>query len=272
MKIEGFGIDTWAIEDDGIVVSYKREIFIENKALFSVKLVKDTSSGLVNGKVEFGAVYNRQREMYVCEFPYKMRNQVMDAINMLREKYIIESVHENEKLENVVINNNKIVSSNGKIKYSLDGARGRHIDVYEDKCVIKTKVSVGSIITGNATDGEKTIYYVDCVGVQFKEAGLTLGYLQFETASTMMNNKSNNFFNENSFTYDTPQISNNDMKKVADYVKERIDEVKRRGTSGGQVINQVSGADEILKYKNLLDMGIISQEEFEAKKKQILGI
>lgn len=34
----------------------------------------------------------------------------------------------------------------------------------------------------------------------------------------------------------------------------------------------VSGADEILKYKQLLDMGAITQEEFDAKKKQILGL
>lgn len=34
----------------------------------------------------------------------------------------------------------------------------------------------------------------------------------------------------------------------------------------------ISNADEILKYKNLLDNGIITQEEFEAKKKQLLGI
>lgn len=33
-----------------------------------------------------------------------------------------------------------------------------------------------------------------------------------------------------------------------------------------------SGADEILKYKELLDAGIISGEEFNAKKKQILGL
>ena len=36
--------------------------------------------------------------------------------------------------------------------------------------------------------------------------------------------------------------------------------------------NQTSGADEIMKYKNLLDQGIITQEEFDAKKKQILGL
>ena len=33
-----------------------------------------------------------------------------------------------------------------------------------------------------------------------------------------------------------------------------------------------STADEILKYKNLLDGGIITQEEFDAKKKQLLGL
>jgi predicted Zn-dependent peptidase len=33
-----------------------------------------------------------------------------------------------------------------------------------------------------------------------------------------------------------------------------------------------SSADEILKFKNLLDCGIITQEEFEVKKKQLLGI
>lgn len=37
-------------------------------------------------------------------------------------------------------------------------------------------------------------------------------------------------------------------------------------------VTVASGADEILKYKNLLDSGIITQEEFEAKKKQLLGL
>lgn len=33
-----------------------------------------------------------------------------------------------------------------------------------------------------------------------------------------------------------------------------------------------SNADELKKYKELLDSGVISQEEFDAKKKQILGL
>ena len=38
------------------------------------------------------------------------------------------------------------------------------------------------------------------------------------------------------------------------------------------VIQVNSNADELKKYKDLLDSGIISQEEFEAKKKQLLGL
>lgn len=42
-----------------------------------------------------------------------------------------------------------------------------------------------------------------------------------------------------------------------------------------QVINNIqetSNADELKKYKDLLDSGIITQEEFDEKKKQLLGL
>jgi predicted Zn-dependent peptidase len=35
---------------------------------------------------------------------------------------------------------------------------------------------------------------------------------------------------------------------------------------------QPSSADELKKYKELLDSGVITQEEFDAKKKQLLGL
>ncbi len=36
--------------------------------------------------------------------------------------------------------------------------------------------------------------------------------------------------------------------------------------------NSQSSADELMKYKSLLDSGVITQEEFDAKKKQLLGL
>jgi len=35
---------------------------------------------------------------------------------------------------------------------------------------------------------------------------------------------------------------------------------------------QISSADELAKFKSLLDSGVITQEEFDAKKKQLLGL
>ncbi len=152
--------------------------------------------------------------------------------------------------------------------YDINGVRGRHLDVYEDKVVISTKAGLGSFLTGNASDGEKTIYYRDCIGIQFKKAGLKIGYLQLETASSQMNNRNNNFFNENSFTFDTTKVSNEKMIEVSNYVKQRVDDVKN---NVGAPTAAISPAEELKKFKELLDMGVISQEEFDAKKKQILG-
>ncbi len=38
------------------------------------------------------------------------------------------------------------------------------------------------------------------------------------------------------------------------------------------IVQETSAADEIKKYKELLDEGIITQEEFDVKKKQLLGL
>ncbi len=44
------------------------------------------------------------------------------------------------------------------------------------------------------------------------------------------------------------------------------------GENNSVQVDNYSNADEIRKYKKLLDDGIITQEEFEAKKKQLLGL
>ena len=53
-----------------------------------------------------------------------------------------------------------------------------------------------------------------------------------------------------------------------------IDEIKRQKSApqATTVVQQASAADELKKFKELLDMGVITQEEFDAKKKQLLGL
>lgn len=161
--------------------------------------------------------------------------------------------------------------------YSIDGVRGKHIDIYNDKVVITTNVTVGSILAHNATDGEKTIYFSDCIGVQYKKSSFTVGYLQFETASSGGNNAASNFFHENSFTFDISVVSNEKMEEVVAFVKGRIDEVKRAANAPVQTATVAAPvaphliADELLKLKQLVDMGVLTQEEFDQQKKKILG-
>lgn len=58
---------------------------------------------------------------------------------------------------------------------------------------------------------------------------------------------------------------------IAVKIKERIEEIHK--AANRQCNNgPVSSADEILKYKNLLDAGAITEEEYNAKKRQLLGI
>ena len=153
--------------------------------------------------------------------------------------------------------------------YIIEGVRGRHLTVYENRAVFTVKASLGSFLTGNVTDGEKVIYYKDVIGVQYKDAGLTIGYLQLETASGLMNNRQNNFFNENSFTFDqTKGITNEKMRMVRDYIQKQIDQIKN---APAYAPTSASPADELKKYKELLDMGAITQDEFDSAKRKILG-
>ena len=66
--------------------------------------------------------------------------------------------------------------------------------------------------------------------------------------------------------------SNGDGKLVKEKLDEGIRACKNAVNSSTMVQNNISAADELKKFKELLDMGLISQEEFDAKKKQLLGI
>ena len=107
------------------------------------------------------------------------------------------------------------------------GARGRTLSIYDTKCVINTSVTAGSILSGKATDGEKTIFYLDCVGIQFKEAGRTIGFLQLETPSMQMNNQTSNVSSENTFTFeDVPGSTNAVMQIVYAAICDLVETVK----------------------------------------------
>ena len=153
-------------------------------------------------------------------------------------------------------------------EYRLDGGVGDCLYVYEDRVVIQHK-SLASIIA-NGLKGDKTIYYVDMSSFQYKKPGLSQGYIQFSIAGGRESRRgvSDAFYDENSVRI--IPMKRKQANEVADYISERIREVKTQ--SRGPIVKQLSPADEIIKYKQLFDAGVISKEEFEAKKRQLLNL
>lgn len=254
-SFKAFGCKAWTISDTGIVFDNKTTIRFDQ--ITSVRLQNTTDSMLINGVIVI--MVNTQE--YVLAFSFKQKSEGEQAYEILKanfgsdeRKTAFQAEHEKEERELI---------------YNIKGVRGRSLKVFADRVVITVTAGMGSFITGNISDGEKIIYYSDCVGLQFKESGVQIGYLQFETAARTMNNATSNFFNENSFTFDLSVTTNEKMKEVRDYVQGQIQNYKR---SQGMSNQSISPAEELKKFKELLDMGIITQEEFDAKKKQLLGL
>ena len=159
--------------------------------------------------------------------------------------------------------------------YEIDGNMGTTLKVYENRCVISTTSGGKAFLFGGlmkATRGDKEFYYSDITSLQFKNLKGTTGYIQFEYPGS---HSGNNFTSENSFTFSATLGTNKyyqlqeTMPPVYDYIQAKIREYK---TNRNTVESVISQADEIKKFKELLDNGIITQEEFEAKKKQLLGL
>lgn len=64
-----------------------------------------------------------------------------------------------------------------------------------------------------------------------------------------------------------PKCNSTDIRKLS---KEEFESEKSAISNTSH--SNISTADELKKFKELLDMGVITQEEFDAKKKQLLGL
>lgn len=70
-------------------------------------------------------------------------------------------------------------------------------------------------------------------------------------------------------------VGKNSARNINTKIHKVLDSMKRISNSSDNQensSNHISSADEIMKYKELLDTNIITTEEFEAKKKQLLGL
>lgn len=158
------------------------------------------------------------------------------------------------------------------VMYCLVNNLGKILDVYENKVVFTSTQSTSTVVTalfwgGSTTQGEKTIYFKDAIAVQYKPSTVTDGYIQVETAAAGVS-ASSAYGGENSIQFGGK--CNADAETIATFIRTKIEEMKNAPAGG--YVQQTSPAEELKKFKELLDSGIITQEEFDAKKKELLGL
>lgn len=150
-------------------------------------------------------------------------------------------------------------------KYYLKG-QGGQLSVYEDCVVIERRGLLG--VAGHGLTGAKTIPMNSITSVQFKKVGLTAGYIQFGVLGGLEGK--GGVFNATK-DENTVMIGNKKAEATALEIKAYVESIIfNRGSNSGTVIQKSSPADEIKKYKELMDMGAITPEEFEQKKKELL--
>lgn len=137
-----------------------------------------------------------------------------------------------------------VVKIKGKLYYYL----GAHIEEKHSRSA--GKAAAGAIVGGVLTGGVGAIAGAAIGGRKKDDSVFFLDLMDYET--------------KQEFTVQVKQVKGH-IHNVNDF---RVANIPLEETQ----VNPESAADEIKKFKNLLDEGIITQEEFDAKKKELLGL
>lgn len=117
--------------------------------------------------------------------------------------------------------------------------------------------------------GDKTIPLRSITAVQLKKPGMTNGYIQF---GLLGGNESKGGVFAATQDENTIMFSKKHYEDMVE-LKEYIESIIFSDNDGTTIINtttEKSIPEQIKEFKELLDMEIITQEEFELKKKELL--
>lgn len=158
--------------------------------------------------------------------------------------------------------------------YSL-GMGGKSIIKIDGNTLTISRPGLMSKISLGFT-GDKTVMINQISGVQIKKVGLARGYIQFimagtkEAKSGIIGGKidENIVYSDSFFKNKNNQINSN-----FEEIKKYIEEFNSNQNGNTTIIQNVkSPVEQVKELKELLDMGAISQEEFDKKKKELLNL
>ena len=128
------------------------------------------------------------------------------------------------------------------------------LDSWGKRIAILSMVAFGLYFTGGLVDFLITALTYKAVALTFIFFGLLL-FVPFFILYLIFNKKRNAMAEVDAYTQTSAP-----------------NQMVAKNTNATTPVNVHSVADELLKWKGLLDQGVITQEEFDAKKKELLGL
>lgn len=207
------------------------------------KLFFNKPTGLIGGSISI--LSSKTSKKYEIIFSKSKLDEFEELYNTLRQK-ISESINLNPNLFIfTTISNTKVLIDGDFIRITRYGA----FDMLK-----------------YGLDGEKSINMNNITAVQLRRPVTGSGYIQFSLPGS--NESKQGIFaalkDENTIMFTAPELDK------AEKIKEHIEQIL--SSKGNNTTAPTDSSAEIRKYKQLLDEGIITQEEFNAKKRQLLGL
>lgn len=158
--------------------------------------------------------------------------------------------------------------------FKVKGTNGE-ITADNEKVVISRKTIGGLLSQG--IKGERVIYYYDLKSIEYKKPTIFAnGYIQFITNVELSTSIKNGILGTKELALHDQNIvilrafnkkTVSDGEKINKFMQSKLHEAK---VTSANKAPSISDADELMKFKKLLDAGIITKDEFDKKKKKIL--
>jgi hypothetical protein len=186
---------------------------------------------------------------------------------------LLERVDGGEKMAEAVFEGGQLADAKSAVGAAADGftARGRNgqLTVYPTKIVIAREGAIGFISQGHK--GRKEIDLAQISAVQFKDPGpLTVGYIQFSFIGGSENKHgiSDAISDENSILFaQKAEPAFREAKRLIDQYREELKAPRTIAPAAGP-----DPVEQLERLAGLLERGLLTRNEFEHKKRELLGL
>jgi len=257
---KAFANKEWTISEKGIFIDKKEILFsdIESANLYS------RPRGTTHGMIEIVS----KGKTKLLGFPMKQSVDGMKAFDIILQK-------SPKGISGSVRLLSEIDAEISSLPSFFSALTEKEINALPN--ILKNDENIKGITSG-IFEGNTWLLLCTTKRIVMLDKGLILGSKQSEIPLHRINSISFEkglafgkiFITDGAVTRQISNIENKTIQSFIDSVNNEIDIIMNKKISETKIVNQVSSADEILKFKLLMDQGIITQVEFDKKKKSLL--